>query len=287
MNEEHIKLNREYIGNTFSAGPFLVEPASIQQYAAATNETNPIYFHSLEDLISPPLYPVVFIPMVLSQLGEEAEEMGLDMLRVVHSQHSMTWTNLLRSGDEVHISAKIADMQLHGIHDTLDLEITISCEQEPVVKMQYQLLVRGKQKPGVTPKKKHEPDIELGQKLGEQSMIISEDQGLRYAKASGDNNPIHINEGIANMAGFPKTIVHGLCTMAFASKAIIEVLLDEKPSRLKYMSNRFSKPVFMGQTITTEIFEAGIKRGHRVVHYVTKNIDGIPVLTRGIAEYSE
>ena len=288
MSSEHTKLNREYIGKTYRSGPHSVEPESIRKYALATNETNPIYFHSddLEELVSPPLYPVVFLPMVLDQLVDDAERIGLDTLRLVHSQHKVTWKDLLRPGDQIHLNATIVNMKQHGIHDTMDLEIIYSCMDEPVIEMLYQMLIRGK-KQGNEKKgtKKLDHISEPGKKLAEQSITTSEDQGRRYAEASGDHNPIHINEEIAKLAGFPKTIVHGLCTMALASKAIVEELLEGNPSRLKYLSTRFSKPLLMGQTITTEMYDKGLNAGRRTIHFITRNEAGIPVLTNGVAEY--
>ena len=176
-------------------------------------------------------------------------------------------------------------MKQHGVHDTMDLEIIYSRTDEPIVEMLYQILIRGKQETGRKRTEKPHHNIETNVKLGEQSITISEDQGVRYAEASGDHNPIHINEEIAKLAGFPKTIVHGLCTMALASKAIVDELLEGTPSRLKYMSTRFSKPVLMGQTITTELYDKGLNTGRRTIHFVTKNEDSIPVLTNGVAEY--
>jgi acyl dehydratase len=151
--------------------------------------------------------------------------------------------------------------------------------------MLYQILIQVKKETSKKGTEKHEHIIETGKKLGEQSIKISEDQGVRYAEASGDHNPIHINEEIAKHAGFPRTIVHGLCTMALASKAIVDELLGGKPSQLKYMSNRFSKPVLMGQTITTHMYDKGLNAGRHSIHFITKNDRGIPVLTNGVAEY--
>jgi acyl dehydratase len=287
MVKVQMKLNREYIGKTYKSGPLVVDPESIQKYASATNETNPLYFptNDNEELISPPLYPVVFIPTILSQLVDDAERIGLDRLRLVHSQHKVTWKDLLRPGDQINLSATIVNMEQHGIHDAMDLEIIYLRMDEPVIEMLYQILIRGKQYTGNKRTKKRLHVIETGMKLGEQSITISEDQGVRYAEASGDHNPIHINEEIAKLAGFPKTIVHGLCTMALTSKTIVDELLEGNPSRLKYMSTRFSKPVLMGQTITTELYDKGLNTGRHSIHFITRNEDGIPVLTNGVAEY--
>jgi acyl dehydratase len=88
--------------------------------------------------------------------------------------------------------------------------------------------------------------------------------------------------------GLPSAILHGLCTMAFASQVLVDELLDGDPERLKSMGVRFSRPVLLDQIIITEVYDAGIKDDRiHVVHFETSDENGIPVLTNGIAEYSE
>ena len=43
------------------------------------------------------------------------------------------------------------------------------------------------------------------------SQDIDPDQTFRYAEASGNRNPIHVDENVAKMAGPPGIVVHGLC----------------------------------------------------------------------------
>ena len=57
-----------------------------------------------------------------------------------------------------------------------------------------------------------------------------------YAGASGDFNPIHIDNEFAKSAGLPGIILQGLCTMAFVYRAVIK---DEDPERLKKIKVRF------------------------------------------------
>ncbi|GAG81022.1 unnamed protein product, partial [marine sediment metagenome] len=114
------------------------------------------------------------------------------------------------------------------------------------------------------------------------------DQGIRYAEASGDHNPIHTSDEIARSVGLPSAILQGLCTMAFASQVLVDELLDGDPSRLKSMEVRFSKPLLMDQILTTEVYDAGMKDdGTHIVHFESRDAKGVPVLVRGVAEFIE
>jgi acyl dehydratase len=87
---------------------------------------------------------------------------------------------------------------------------------------------------------------------------LDEDQTVRYADASGDRMPIHLDDAVARQVGLPGIIVHGLCTMAIASHALIRTACPEDPERLRRLAVRFAAPVRPGQTITTRIEPAGV-----------------------------
>jgi acyl dehydratase len=91
-----------------------------------------------------------------------------------------------------------------------------------------------------------EPDLIIDLRTLPQSALIY--------RLSGDYNPIHADPVAASKAGFPQPILHGLCTMGIATRALIEGIAEGKPDRLRSLSLRFSKPVFPGETIRTEIF---------------------------------
>ena len=62
--------------------------------------------------------------------------------------------------------------------------------------------------------REREPDAEVAQ-------TFDADQTFRYAEASGDPMQIHLDEEFAKAVGLPGIIIHGLCTMAFTSVAVI------------------------------------------------------------------
>jgi acyl dehydratase len=113
---------------------------------------------------------------------------------------------------------------------------------------------------------------------------VDEDQTFRYASASGDHNPIHVDENVAKMAGLPGIIVHGLCTMAFASKVVIDHLCDRDPHRLRRLRARFARPVFPGQEITTAVWLLSDHGGVKNYRYETYNPEGKEVIREGLAE---
>jgi len=90
-------------------------------------------------------------------------------------------------------------------------------------------------------------------------------QAALIYRLSGDMNPIHADPAAAAKAGFARPILHGLCSMGLATRALIAAIADHDPDRLKAVSLRFSKPVFPGETLRVEIFGSGKKFRFRAI----------------------
>ena len=73
-------------------------------------------------------------------------------------------------------------------------------------------------------------------------------------RLSGDRNPLHSDPDVAEAAGFPKPILHGLCSYGTACKSIIQDVCDYDSSLIEQLDVRFSSPVFPGEKISTEIW---------------------------------
>jgi acyl dehydratase len=84
----------------------------------------------------------------------------------------------------------------------------------------------------------------------------SPDQALVY-RLSGDRNPLHSDPAFAAMGGFPKPILHGLCTYGFTGRALLHALCDGDPGRFAAMEGRFSSPVFPGEELTVRMWADG------------------------------
>jgi acyl dehydratase len=68
-----------------------------------------------------------------------------------------------------------------------------------------------------------------------------------YADASGDQNPLHQDDGFARSAGFPGIIAHGMFTMAHVASCLVGWVGD--PAALKRLRVQFRSPVLMGETM--------------------------------------
>lgn len=83
------------------------------------------------------------------------------------------------------------------------------------------------------------------------------EQALIY-RLNTDLNPLHIDPKIAAAAGFPRPILHGLCTFGTVCHALLKTLCNYDTTRFGQMDLRFSSPVYPGETIRSEIWhEAG------------------------------
>ena len=84
-----------------------------------------------------------------------------------------------------------------------------------------------------------------------------------FARLSGDRNPLHRDPAFARMVGFPRPILHGLCSYGTACRAVLSTLADYQPERIKQFDVRFSKPVFPGETLVVEMWQDGATVSYR------------------------
>ena len=107
------------------------------------------------------------------------------------------------------------------------------------------------------------------------------DQALLY-RLSGDRNPLHSDPKFAAMAGFPRPILHGLCTYGFTGRARLQTLCGGDPARFRSMSGRFSSPVFPGEALTVRIWT----EGDGAAAFQTLGPDGRVVFDAGTCEFA-
>lgn len=123
-----------------------------------------------------------------------------------------------------------------------------------------------------------------GQALPVLEKNVTVEQIQHYAQASGDRNPIHLDETFARSAGLPGVIAHGMLTMAFANQLVTDWLGDR--SLLKLLQGRFAGMVLPGDQLTCSGTVASKDDGRRrvTINLVVTNQRGERVFTKGVAE---
>ncbi len=105
------------------------------------------------------------------------------------------------------------------------------------------------------------------------------DQALIY-RLCGDRNPLHSDPEFAKRAGFPRPILHGMCTYGITCRGVLQTYADYNPSAFRRHAVRFSSPVFPGETVTMDLWKDG-----NVVSFEAKvKSRGVTVIKNGRTE---
>src|ERR1700753_3952540 len=82
------------------------------------------------------------------------------------------------------------------------------------------------------------------------------DQALVY-RLCGARNPPHSDPGFEKKAGFPKPILHGMCTYGITCRGVLQTYADYDPSAFRQHVARFSSPVYSGETVAMDLCKDG------------------------------
>ena len=114
----------------------------------------------------------------------------------------------------------------------------------------------------------------------QKSVTFSRDQIAAYAEASGDHNPIHLDDDFARTVGLPGIIAHGLLQMGVMGTVAAEAAGG--PGKLRRLYCRFAGMVVPGDEVTFTAEPAGPGR----LELRAVNQRGEAVLTKSVAEYA-
>jgi acyl dehydratase len=275
------------IGQWSDAVEFAVERERTIAYAEATNDTIPQH---VEGRYAPPVFAVVAAFEALGPTMAESIPPELLMM-VLHGEQDFHFHRPIEPGTTLVTHAVPIGFQGRSSGVTVGVRAeTRDKESGDLVVEQYMTsFVRGAQTPEPVgeqaPPHPFPEELRDQPPLAEVSQTFDEDQTFRYSPAAGDPMPIHLDDEVARAMGLPGIIIHGLCTMAFTSRAVIETACPDDPTRLKRLAVRFSKPCRPGETISTRIWDAGEADGRRILAYETTSADsGNVVIKDGRAE---
>ena len=115
----------------------------------------------------------------------------------------------------------------------------------------------------------------------EEECVPLPDQPLIY-RLTGDIFALHVDPEFAKASGFEKPIMHGLCTHGYACRAVIKHLFPGQPERMKRFRNRFSRSLYPGTPIKTQIWK--VDEGYALFRTINAQTGDV-VIDRGIVEW--
>jgi acyl dehydratase len=273
------------LGNWTDGPEFKVDPERSKAYAAATNDPIPAH---LDGDIAPPVFAIVPVwdTMITAMAGIVPPEV---VAMVVHGEQDMWFHAPIRPGMVLRTKAAPIGVHVKPNGTSVIAKVVTSDQDGNLLVEQYMTsffrgVSEGESAGEEAPPHKLADDVKSREPDAVVTQQIDGDQTFRYAEASGDNMPMHLDEEFAKSVGLPGIIIHGLCTMAFTSWGVVGAVGGNDSTRLKRLAVRFSRPVLPGQLITTRIWKTGGRAGNVVYGFETTNPDGDVVIKDGLAE---
>jgi acyl dehydratase len=264
-----------------------VDPAAIRLYAAATNDLNPQYS---QGLLAPPTFGYV--------VAREAYRPHLDALippdyvpRTVQASHDLWIHHLQQPNQRVASRMTVLGTRVgaSGTRLTVKVSSTDADNGRPLLDQYSVVLVRGLADwpdCGVDSPDHSFPETCRNRLLASEVTAVDGDQAQRYADASGDRSPIHLDAEFARSAGLPGVILQGMCTIALTGRAVAAAVAEGDGGRIRRLAVRFSKPLLPGSDLETTVYDAGVLADGARAYAFEATSEGNRVVTNGRAHIS-
>lgn len=185
---------------------------------------------------------------------------GVDFAKVLHGEEDIEILGPLPASGRVRGISRIDDLWDRGVEKGAVMRFSKTLRNaagEGIAVCTSTLMLRGnggfggstQGLPQAVQLPQRDPD-------GAMDMPTRPEQALIY-RLSGDANPLHALPAVARKAGFPRPILHGLCSFGTAARALVLALADGDASRLRRFGLRFASPVYPGETLRVEYWRLG------------------------------
>ena len=257
LNEERV---RSY---AFPSPRFEVTEKDAMLYALGLGiGSDPLDPRQLRHVYEQDLAVFPTMPVVLGSPGLWFADAGLDFRKLVHGSQALQMERPVPLGAPLVSRSKVVGLYDKGADKgaVVDVEREIASDDGTVVsRLVSTYVLRGDggfggeapPRDGWTrPERGPEADV----------VLPTLPQAALIYRLSGDMNPLHADPERAKAVGFPRPILHGLCTFGMMGRAVIEAFSPDDPGALKSLSGRFTRPVYPGDTLSVSLWkdDAGI-----------------------------
>ena len=276
--------HRELIGKTYPSKILSLSAATGAAFIAATDDTTVGYLGD-QRLLPPWIVCVLILPQGVAQvvrdplLHDDPEHSA----SLLHFAEDMRWHRRILSDEIYVLCSTLQAIEPHALGTLLQVRSTLSTPRGALVSETLTTLFTRKRLEGAGVQKRHRPTV-VKAPTWQETWQVSPDQADRYAKASGDNHVIHISDQAARRIGLKERILHGMCSLSFAGRAVLAHACGGDPSRLRRLRAEFARPVYLNDTL---VCRGANNPTASAVEFAVTNQSGKAVLSDGLAEVED
>lgn len=192
-----------------------------------------------------PVHPFVLSSSVSERIVGTFTENAAGPVAAVHLSQEIRPYRPLQAGERVTVAVRVlaARPETRGVRLALRSEVT-GADGQPIATLTTGALLHGATLPepfGEMPAP-HTPAVAAARQVTV-TRVLTVESIRRYAAASGDHNPIHLDAAAAQAAGFPGLIAHGMSVAALVCEEVVDRYAGGDPDRVRGLGVRFSAPV--------------------------------------------
>ncbi|MFI6640050.1 MaoC/PaaZ C-terminal domain-containing protein [Streptomyces sp. NPDC050504] len=217
--------------------------------------------------------------------GLSAPGIEVDLTAVLHGGQAIRLHRPIPPEGAAVATSRVAAVYDKGKAAVLVLRTEVADGEGPLWTADADIFVRGEGGFGG----ERGPSVRTGRPDGEPDFTVEravrEDQALLY-RLSGDWNPLHADPEFAELAGFDRPVLHGLCTYGATLKAVVDTVLGGDVARVTSYATRFAGVVFPGETLRIRMWTGAAGEGRVRVAVEAVERDGAPVLTDTVVSHT-
>ncbi len=222
-----------------------------------------------------PTYAVVIVQNAVAARPEFGD---IDRTKLVHAEQGFELHRPLPVEGRARVTGRVVGIQDKGSGALVSMESLAvdAATGEPLATATSSVFIRGEggfggergvSAPSRIPERA--PDFE-------RVVATRADQALLY-RLSGDRNPLHSDPAFAARGGFPRPILHGMCTYGITGRILLNEFCGGHPGRLRSMQGRFTRPVLPGDVLKVQAWKESDG-----IRFRTLAENGQPVLDQGL-----
>lgn len=229
-------------------GGLRAEPRRLQSYLAVTGGSGIRRFGG-DGAVLPPFFPAVWEAALALELLAHRDAPSLRG-GVVHLESEMLQVRALRATDTVRCRMELdaAELAPSGVRLCL-LTRTWNAIGQLCTETRTVLLVRQHRQHRRSGDGKRAEVAPAGEWKEVERWRLRANHGRRYARASGDFNPIHLWRVTAMPFGYRRPVLQGFCTAAMVAHGLIEAVCGGEPAALRRIRVVLRSPLLLPATV--------------------------------------